>query len=225
MRGRKTKEAATEYLVAGYVRGATSLVTIRHAVESGALGVGAGQKVCLVAAPGYQEGVEAFCANDYHYYFGDIDIINAYRAGLPMASSAACDLRPAERALSYEPYALLVPSRNAEFRARFVAAIYEIFTDGTAAGRFAHHFRGMEPSPALSLLYRINSIPSHREASGGASTQAQPNGPNSDARAGGSPQVDPEGGGGGEGGEGEDEEGEGGEEQEGGGGVAALGGG
>jgi hypothetical protein len=150
---------ATSYRVAGYVVGATALNAIERAVRTGVIRLGAGEKLCPRAAASHSEGVRDFCANRYHYYFGDLDIIDAYRPGGPEVAAGSCDMVRAERALSYEPYALLISSADPAFRARVFAAIYEIFADGTAAGRFAHHFAGHTPSSALRMLFRINSIP------------------------------------------------------------------
>ena len=85
--------------------------------------------------------------------------------------------RSRRSATGYEPYALLVPSQDPKFRAKFVAAVHEIFADGTAAGRFAHHFPGLQRSTALTMLYRINSIPSHRQIRSNDDDEENPENP------------------------------------------------
>jgi hypothetical protein len=191
---------AQEYFVAATVVGTTARATIERAARLGQLGLGAGQRVCTVLVRDHRAGVRSFCRNDFHFYFGDLDIIQAYRA-LARQEGVGCDLARAERPLSYEPYALLLPSRLPEYRARFIAALYEIFSDGTAASRFDAYFPGHAKSSALSLLYSINSIPGLRSA-----------------------QRDREAAGGGEGGDRQGEEGEPGEQQEPRPGVSGLGG-
>jgi hypothetical protein len=174
--------APDQYLIAASLVGSTAEAAIDRAVRTNQLGLGANQRVCVVSVRDHRTGVRSFCRNDFHLYFGDFDIIQAYRA-LAAQEGVACDLARTERPLSYEPYALLVPSRNAEFRAKLVAAVYEIFSDGTAASRFDAHFPGHGKSSALELLYRINSIPGLRSL-----------------------QREPQGAGGGEGGERDGEE-------------------
>lgn len=158
---REWKDGA-EYFVAGRVIGTTAESTMDRAVRLGQVRLAEGQSFCSEVVPDHTTGVKGFCANRYHFYFGDLDIINAYRQALA-EKGAACDLAPAERALSYEPYALLVTSDDARFRAKTIAAVYEIFSDGTASGLFDAYFPGYAKSAALSLLFRINSIPGLRE--------------------------------------------------------------
>jgi hypothetical protein len=153
-----TAAEVDEYLLAGYVRGTTADRAIERAVQWNRVPLRPNQTLCLVAAPSHTDGIGRLCRGELHFYFGDMDIIEAYRA----EQAQACEIVRAEAPLSYEPYALLVPSKNPAFRAKFVAAIYEIFADGTAPGRFEHHFEGLERSTALTMLYRINSIPNHR---------------------------------------------------------------
>ena len=173
-----------EYLIAASLVGSTAAAAIDRAVRMDQLGLAANQRLCVVQVRDHGAGVRSFCRNDFHLYFGDLDIIQAYRA-IAEQEGPDCDLARVERPLSYEPYALLVPSRSAEFRARLIAAVYEIFSDGTAASRFDAYFPGHGKSDALALLYRINSIPGLR------SLERQPERP-----------------GGGEGGDGDGEEGE-----------------
>jgi hypothetical protein len=192
---------AQEYFVAATVVGTTARATIERAARLDQLDLGAGQRVCTVLVRDHRAGVRSFCRNDFHFYFGDLDIIQAYRT-LARQEGVDCDLARAERPLSYEPYALLLPSRSTEYRAKFIAALYEIFSDGTAASRFDAYFPDHAKSSALGLLYRINSIPGLRSA-----------------------ERDREAAGGGEGGDRQGEQGEPGEQQEPRPGVSGLGGG
>ena len=155
----ETKEAA--YYVAALVAGTTAENTLERAQRLRQIGLKPGESICTAVVPDHREGVRRFCANEFHYYFGDLDIIEAYR-DLVLDGGGGCDLARGERPLSYEPYALLVPSANAEFRARFVTAVYEVFSDGTADGLFDAYFPDHSKSAALDMLFRINRIPGLR---------------------------------------------------------------
>ena len=152
-----------EYFVAANVVGTTARATIERAVRLKQIRLDPGQAVCSREAADHRVGVQDFCRNASHFYFGDLDIIQARRQVLAELG-VACDLAPAERPLSYEPYALLVTSDDATFRARFIAMVYEMFSDGSAAGIFDAYFPGYGKSNALGLLFRINSIPGLRPA-------------------------------------------------------------
>lgn len=152
-----------EYFVAGYVIGTTAASTLDMALVRQEIRLAKGQTVCTDEAQDHRTGVKAFCGNALHFYFGDLDIIQTY-GNLLREAGGKCDLDRAERPLSYEPYALLVPSTRADFRAKFVAAVYEIFNDKTAAGLFDAYFPDHDKSTALDMLFRINSIPSLRPA-------------------------------------------------------------
>ena len=160
---------ATKYLVAGFVEGSTARGVIERAMRKTNLGLGEDETLCLFEAPSHTKGIELLCRGALHFYFGDTDIIEAYRS----RQAGSCEIDRPKAPLSYEPYALLVPSTDPAFRARFVAAVYEIFTDGTAAGRFAHHFQGLGMSTALRMLFRINSIPGLRPAARGADPECR----------------------------------------------------
>jgi hypothetical protein len=119
------------------------------------------ERICLVAQTSHIEGVGNFCAKNFDYYFGDVDIIEAYIRQADESASAPCDFRRGA-ALTYEPYAVLITSKDAGYRSKLIAALYEIFSDGTAAGRFSHHFGDYGKSRALDILFRINGVPGMR---------------------------------------------------------------
>jgi ABC-type amino acid transport substrate-binding protein len=125
-------EAGDAYFMAAGVTGTTAQATVERAVRMNLLGLREGQRVCWKAVANHRDGVEAFCKKEYQFYFGDLDIINAYRT-LAVEAGIPCDVVPG-RPLSYEPYALLITSEDAAYRSALIAAIYEIFADGTAAG-------------------------------------------------------------------------------------------
>ena len=150
-------------LLAGHVGGTTARNAARSAVRSGVLRLQPEERLCLYERPSHTEGVGEFCRNEFDYYFGDVDIIEANIRQVVDAAGDPCDYQRGA-ALSYEPYALLITSDDVTFRAKFIAALYEIFSDGTAAGRFSHHFGDYGKSRALEILFRINGIPGMRIA-------------------------------------------------------------
>lgn len=179
------------YFRAGYVTGTTAKFSIALAVERDRLGI-VGTKVCPVEMPSHRVMVKALCDGGLQYAFGDTDIAQFY------GKQSACQIKPADHPLSYEPYALLVSDHTPGFRPRFIAALYEMFSDQTVAGRFGTYFPGLTKSSALGILFRINSIPGMRDLPCVRN----------------SAQCNPQGGRGGVGGEGEDEEGQSGQKRQ-----------
>ncbi len=193
--------ATADYFRAAYVTGTTARFNIHEAVRRDRLGL-VGAKVCPVEMPTHAAVVEALCAGDAQYAFGDTDIAQFY------AKQGACPIKPADLPLSYEPYALLVSDHTPGFRPRFIAALYEMFADQTVLGRFGTYFPGLTKSSALGILFRINSIPGMRDLPCVRD----------------SAKCDPQGGGGGVGGKGEDEEGQSGQKRQRAPGIALAGG-
>ena len=110
-----TAGQAPEYVIAASVVGTTAGATIERAARLNQLGLGDSQRVCTVLVRNHRAGVRSFCRNDFHFYFGDLDIIQAYQA-LARQEGLGCDLARSEQPLSYEPYALLVSSTSSEYR-------------------------------------------------------------------------------------------------------------
>lgn len=150
-------EKNTSVYVAGYVDGETSKTIIRREA-----GKDETAGLCLRTFKGHDEAVAALCKREIDYYFGDLDVIEFYRRSAADASGCA-EIVPPQRVLSYEPYALLVSKATTTFRPKFIAALYELFSDGTASQRFSSHFAGASRSTALNLLFRINSVPGLRD--------------------------------------------------------------
>ena len=69
-----------EYLIAASLVGSTAAAAIDRAVRMDQLGLAANQRLCVVQVRNHSAGVRSFCRNDFHLYFGDLDIIQAYRA-------------------------------------------------------------------------------------------------------------------------------------------------
>jgi ABC-type amino acid transport substrate-binding protein len=192
-------QASSSMVVIGHLQGATARAVAVRAVHDG---VFRGSRVCLRAFESHTTAVAAICGDPdgkdaIDVYFGDSDIILANRTD-------QCAIEPAPRPRSYEPYALVMSNRTLGFRERFLIALYELFSDGTANNRFNTYFSGYAQSGPLEALFRINSIPGLREGSG---------------------QRDPQGSGAGDGSEQGGEGGEPGQQQEGIDGVSAVGGG
>jgi hypothetical protein len=167
MRGPKEVPAAKGVVIAGYITGATSRTVAARAIADRVVPDIESDWVCLREFHSHAEAVDAICRSwkrkdgsvddsSIDLYFGDGDIIAAYRP-------ASCNLKPAPRPLSYEPYALLVSNRTPGFREAFVRSLYELFSDGTVSNRFDTYFAGYSQSDPLKVLFRINSIPGLRK--------------------------------------------------------------
>lgn len=161
VRGAEQVKQPAGYMVAGYITGATARTVAIKAVNDPESPVPSGDLwVCLKEFDDHKSAVAAICgdrdaAGSIDLYFGDSDIIAAYRTG-------KCNVKPAPRPLSYEPYAVLVSDRTMGFREAFVRSLYELFSDGTVGKRFDTYFSGHSQSDPLQVLFRINSIPGLR---------------------------------------------------------------
>jgi ABC-type amino acid transport substrate-binding protein len=138
----------------GMVRSTTANATYDLAREQQRLGNASGYDVCTMEFSTHVEGVKALCDGKISYYFGDLDIILHERDAHP-----DCRAELASDFLAYEPYALPIPSRDADFRHQFVASLYELFADGTAIGAYRHAFGTDRMSQPLAILFRINNVP------------------------------------------------------------------
>ena len=104
--GSNVLDADSVIRFAGHVRGTTARAAVMSAVSSGALRMKPEDRLCLVAQESHTSGVEAFCAQKFDYYFGDVDIIEAYirqvdefrRDSVRLPAGARADLRALRRA-------------------------------------------------------------------------------------------------------------------------------
>lgn len=144
----------------GLAGSTTANVTLKRATEAKILGDTLDYGLCTVLFNNHNEGVEAICDGKISFYFGDMDIL---RAHLAIRDDCSASLRSGF--FSYEPYALVIPSEDAAFRRRLVAAIYEIYADGTAVKAYYEAFPGQPMSGPLEMLFRINAIPEGQKSS------------------------------------------------------------
>lgn len=175
------KCAENAYFRAAFVTGTTAQLNISQALKRDGISL-MSYDLCPEEMPSHEAMVAALCRGDVQYAFGDTDIALFY------SKKSACKIVQADRPLSYEPYALLISDNSPGFRPRFIAALYEMFSDQTVSGRFGTYFPGLTKSSALSILFRINSIPGMRDLQ--------------ESRQ--SAQGEAQGGGGGQGSEGDD---------------------
>ncbi len=147
------------HFAAGFVTGTTVDEVLKDIVARNLLNLGENQFACPVPQPSHSEGIAAFCRGDLRYYFGDLDIVNAYVREQATLNHEPCEFDVSSVATSYEPYAFVVTSKTPGFRPDFNKAIYEVFYHGTAIDRFKGHFEGMDMSAFLETLFRINQIP------------------------------------------------------------------
>ncbi len=150
-RARQPKRALVGVGLAGST---TANVTLKRATEANILGDTLDYGLCTVLFDNHNEGVEAICDGKISFYFGDMDILRAH-----LATRDDCPASLRSGFFSYEPYAFVIPSDDAAFRRRLVAAIYDIYADGTAVEAYHEAFPGQPMSGPLEMLFRINAIP------------------------------------------------------------------
>lgn len=138
----------------GLVGSTTANVTLQRAIQNKILGDTLDYGLCTMLFENHNEGIDAICNGRVGYYFGDMDIL---RAHLSARDNCLASLR--DGFYAYEPYALAIPSEDAVFRRRLVAAIYDIYADGTAVEAYEEAFPGQPMSGPLEMLFRINAIP------------------------------------------------------------------
>lgn len=139
---------------AGMVAGTTAVATFDLARTKGTLTDSVDYSVCRVEVTTHAEGIPRFCSGDLGYYIGDVDILHAQ-----MATQKNCPVGLESALLTYEPYALAIPSKDPEFRRAFNAALYSIFADGTALEFYRKTFGKQAMSESLLQLFAINSVP------------------------------------------------------------------
>jgi ABC-type amino acid transport substrate-binding protein len=147
------QESGRPVAAAGMVAGTTAVDAFQRALRRGVFDR-QDHAVCAIELGSHTEIAERYCSGDISYYFADADILRA-----AVRSQEGCRPNLHSSFLTYEPYALMLPSTNAEFRRRFNRAIYELFTGGFVEKTYEVHFGSLQRSPALDTLFSINSIP------------------------------------------------------------------
>jgi ABC-type amino acid transport substrate-binding protein len=138
---------------AGMVGDTTANGTYNLAQTRGLIGGALDFGVCTVSFDTHSAGMDALCSGEVSYYFGDIDILRAH-----LLERDDCQASFRTGFFAYEPYAFIVPSSNAEFRQRFISALYSLYSDGNAVELYRDTFDKPMSGP-LEMLFRINNIP------------------------------------------------------------------
>ncbi len=138
----------------GLVGETTASATFDRAQSRGLVGSSLDHAVCRILFRTHADGVNALCDGRVSYYFGDLDIIRE-----EVGRRDDCRARrPAEFGV-YEPYALAIPSDDADFRRAFVAGLYELFTDGTVRDAYLSTFATDELAEPHATLFRVYNVP------------------------------------------------------------------
>lgn len=147
------QESGRPVAAAGMVAGTTAIDGFQRALSRGEFDQ-EDHAVCAIELGSHTEIAERFCSGDISYYFADADILRA-----AVRSREGCQAELRSSFLTYEPYSLMLPSTDPEFRRQFTRAIYELFTNGFVEKAYEVHFGSLERSTALDTLFSINSIP------------------------------------------------------------------
>jgi ABC-type amino acid transport substrate-binding protein len=130
--------------------GTTTEEALRNTLEDLALEV----EVVIVAD--HDEGVRRLEEGDLSAYFADRAIL----AFLALRSEAKGELRLSERYFTIEPYALVLPRGDADFRLEIDRALSRIYRSGEINRIFTSSLgQEAEPSEILKALYLISALP------------------------------------------------------------------
>jgi ABC-type amino acid transport substrate-binding protein len=130
--------------------GTTTEEALRNTLEDLALEV----EVVIVAD--HDEGVRRLEEGDLSAYFADRAIL----AFLALRSEAKGELRLSERYFTIEPYALVLPRGDADFRLEIDRALSRIYRSGEINRIFTSSLgQEAEPSEILEALYLISALP------------------------------------------------------------------
>jgi ABC-type amino acid transport substrate-binding protein len=115
-----------------------------------------GMQVEVVTVADHDEGLRRLEEGDLSAYFADRAILTY----LAMRSDAKDQLRLSERYFTIEPYALVLPRGDDDFRLEVDRALSRIYRSGEIEGIFTSSF-GQEarPSEILKALYVISALP------------------------------------------------------------------
>ena len=132
----------------------TSGTTTEKALRQGLKAAGA--TATLVPVTDGAAGMALLAKGEVDGYAGDRTMLVALRAG--ESNSASYALMAGD--FSIEPYALVLPRNDPDFRLAVNAGLVDIFRSGDVDGIFQRWLAGLgEPSPLLHALIYLNTLP------------------------------------------------------------------
>lgn len=132
----------------------TSGTTTETALQRGLAAIGA--KATLVPVTDGAAGMALLAKREVDGYAGDRTVLVALRAGAPNSADYAFIAGD----FSIEPYALVLPRNDPDFRLAVNGALVDIFRTGEVDGIFQRWLAGLgEPSPLLHALIYLNTLP------------------------------------------------------------------
>lgn len=138
----------------GMVVDTTAGASFDLARETGSVGSTLDHALCRFEFDNHAEGVAEVCDGFLSYYFGDLDImLAAAQRHEGCRASRSRDFR------AYEPYAVAIPSDDDGFRRAIVAALYGLFTDGTALEIYSEAFGTDDLEEPQRTLFGVNNVP------------------------------------------------------------------
>jgi len=133
----------------GVHAGTTTEALLKDVIAKG------GFKAMLVAVPSHEEGVERLAKGDLAAYFGDGGIL-LFRW---LSSPARDKLKMSDRTFSYEPYALVVPRGDDDFRLLVDGVLARLYRSGDIGRVFEAAFGKAQPSAKVRTLFELNALP------------------------------------------------------------------
>ena len=133
----------------GVREGTTTEALLRRITEK------AGSKFTLVPVDSHEEGVQRLLAGELGAYFGDGAILLYHF----LTSPDRDQLKLSDKALSFEPYALVLPRGDADFRLAVDRVLARIYRSGEIKQIFKDTFGGPKPSELIEALYTLQGLP------------------------------------------------------------------
>jgi ABC-type amino acid transport substrate-binding protein len=115
-----------------------------------------GASATLVVVKDAEEGLRQLLSGAVDGYAGDRIVLAGLRAGAPAGS----DLELINADFSYEPYALVVPRYDPDFRLAVNTALVTLYRSGDIDTIFQRWLGGLgRPGPLLHSMFYLNTLP------------------------------------------------------------------
>ena len=132
------------------IAGTTTERALRRALDA------ADAAAALVPVADGAAGVDMLARGSVDGYAGDRVVL----AGLQMTVPASADYEIIASDFSVEPYAIVVPRNDADFRLAVNRALVAVYRSGDIDAIFQRWLGGMgQPSPLLHALFYLNTLP------------------------------------------------------------------
>jgi len=114
-----------------------------------------GIKAEIVPVEDHKRGFDRLAKGEFTAYFADRSILAYMLSNDPRLG----DLLLSDQYFSNEPYALVLPRGDSDFRALVDGTLARLYRSGEIERIYAASFGRATPNPALRALFMINSLP------------------------------------------------------------------